>query len=171
MELWNFKFQILCTVARKKWKQKLFKRYSWYVFLQVGKESSRRRITLFLSLAESLSWMLNQFACSNAKRVKSLKYFVAKKDYWSDFISYALLIRLLLYSSMLLLLFDASFVPMLFFFEFVPFCLLHDFLIPLLHKIDTLAIHRLSSILLVVVEFFIFVALPLFHHFLAKYIA
>lgn len=72
-----------------------------YVFLQVGKESSRRRIALVpsfrLSLAESElnAESVHSLHGSMRKELKasSLKYFVAKKDYWSDFISYALLIR------------------------------------------------------------------------------
>lgn len=152
---WNFatsNSEFFVRASRKRTK-KLFKRYSLCIF------ASRRRIALFL-FGLSLSWMLNQFTCLHAKRVKSFKLEIFRREKrlleWLHFLCVA-------HSLLLLLLFNPVFLRLHSFL----FAFFTTFWSLFLHKIDTLAIHRRPFYFLPLSDLFsIFAALPLFHHFL-----
>lgn len=107
-------------------------------------------------------WISVHVCIRKELKASSLKYFVAKTDYSSDFISYAFGLHTLAahwwcLMHVLVRISVSTFNLLLFYF-------LHDFLIPLLNEIDTLTILRLFVL-------FLLFALPLFHHFLWKYMA
>lgn len=95
MELRNFQFQILCS-SEKETNEKNYSNDTVYVCIC---KSARKAVDDELLSFSLWSWDWAECWISLHARMRkelkasSLKYFVAKRDYWSDFISYALLIR------------------------------------------------------------------------------